>query len=275
MEILLLIIAGVVLYMLYNSFADYMKNPYKIQQRDEISSEYQPSDNPYTEITNEDRIRKTEFGILTQILAHIAQSDGKICELERELLGNLLDDIAVELQDFKNARESLDIIFNEANNSDLDELANAFVDATKGEYKKRVKVIEFLFALAYADGNLDEAEREKIIDVAAIFELNNDDFNRIYDDFEHKYKENLVIKESEAIKVLGLDKNYTKDELENAYHSKIKEKKQNIFKSLNKGFDYKSLREIDEAYKVLKNAISSSQDSSKEQDSTAQSQAES
>lgn len=275
MEILLLIIAGVVLYMLYNSFADYMKNPYKIQQRDEISSEYQPSDNPYTEITNEDRIRKTEFGILTQILAHIAQSDGKICELERELLGNLLDDIAVELQDFKDARESLDIIFNEANNSDLDELANAFVDATKGEYKKRVKVIEFLFALAYADGNLDEAEREKIIDVAAIFELNNDDFNRIYDDFEHKYKENLVIKESEAIKVLGLDKNYTKDELENAYHSKIKEKKQNIFKSLNKGFDYKSLREIDEAYKVLKNAISSSQDSSKEQDSTAQSQAES
>lgn len=275
MEILLLIIAGVVLYMLYNSFADYMKNPYKIQQRDEISSEYQPSDNPYTEITNEDRIRKTEFGILTQILAHIAQSDGKICELERELLGNLLDDIAVELQDFKNARESLDIIFNEANNSDLDELANAFVDATKGEYKKRVKVIEFLFALAYADGNLDEAEREKIIDVAAIFELNNDDFNRIYDDFEYKYKENLVIKESEAIKVLGLDKNYTKDELENAYHSKIKEKKQNIFKSLNKGFDYKSLREIDEAYKVLKNAISSSQDSSKEQDSTAQSQAES
>lgn len=275
MEILLLIIAGVVLYMLYNSFADYMKNPYKIQQKDEISSEYQPSDNPYTEITNEDRIRKTEFGILTQILAHIAQSDGKICELERELLGNLLDDIAVELQDFKNARESLDIIFNEANNSDLDELANAFVDATKGEYKKRVKVIEFLFALAYADGNLDEAEREKIIDVAAIFELNNDDFNRIYDDFEHKYKENLIIKESEAIKVLGLDKNYTKDELENAYHSKIKEKKQNIFKSLNKGFDYKSLREIDEAYKVLKNAISSSQDSSKEQDSTTQSQAES
>lgn len=267
MEILLLIIAGVVLYMLYNSFTDYMKNPYKIQQQEEV--EYKPSDNPYTEITNEDKIRKNEFGILTQILAHIAKSDGKVCKLEKELLNDILDNLANELQDFKNARESLDIIFNEAvKNSNLDELANAFAEATKGEYKKRVKVIEFLFALAYADGSLDEVEREKIIDVAAIFELNNDDFNRIYDEFEDKYNQNLKITKSNALKLLDLNKNFTPQELENAYHQKIKDKNQNIFKNLNKSYDSDAVREIDEAYRVLKDSIESQDFTQKAQDSS-------
>lgn len=267
MEILLLIIAGVVLYMLYNSFTDYMKNPYKIQQQEEV--EYKPSDNPYTEITNEDKIRKNEFGILTQILAHIAKSDGKVCKLEKELLNDILDNLANELQDFKNARESLDIIFNEAvKNSNLDELANAFAEATKGEYKKRVKVIEFLFALAYADGSLDEVEREKIIDVAAIFELNNDDFNRIYDEFENKYNQNLKITKSNALKLLDLNKNFTLQELENAYHQKIKDKNQNIFKNLNKSYNSDAVREIDEAYRVLKDSLESQDFTQKAQDSS-------
>lgn len=267
MEILLLIIAGVVLYMLYNSFTDYMKNPYKIQQQEEV--EYKPSDNPYTEITNEDKIRKNEFGILTQILAHIAKSDGKVCKLEKELLNDILDNLANELQDFKDARESLDIIFNEAvKNSNLDELANAFAEATKGEYKKRVKVIEFLFALAYADGSLDEVEREKIIDVAAIFELNNDDFNRIYDEFENKYNQNLKITKSNALKLLDLNKNFTLQELENAYHQKIKDKNQNIFKNLNKSYNSDAVREIDEAYRVLKDSIESQDFTQKAQDSS-------
>lgn len=258
MEILLLIIAGVVLYMLYNSFSDYMKNPYKVPTqdiRDGLASEYKPQDNPYIQLTDEDRIKKTEFGILAQMLALIAQSDGKVCALERELLQDLFDDMAKELNeynDYKDALGSLQKIFDEAQGGSLDTLAESFVEATKGEYKKRVKVVEFLFALAYSDGVLDENEREKIIDVAAIFELNNDDFNKIYDDFERKYSQNLSITKENALKILGLKKDFISSDLENAYHEKIKEKKQNIFKGLNKSFEVDSLREIDEAYKVLK-----------------------
>lgn len=258
MEILLLIIAGVVLYMLYNSFSDYMKNPYKVPTqdiRDGLASEYKPQDNPYIQLTDEDRIKKTEFGILAQILALIAQSDGKVCALERELLNDLFDDMAKELNeynDYKDALGSLQKIFDEAQGGSLDTLAESFVEATKGEYKKRVKVVEFLFALAYSDGVLDENEREKIIDVAAIFELNNDDFNKIYDDFERKYSQNLSITKENALKILGLKKDFISSDLENAYHEKIKEKKQNIFKGLNKSFEVDNLREIDEAYKVLK-----------------------
>lgn len=271
MEILLLVVAGIVLYMLYNSFSDYMKNPYKLPSEDfgdSFKREYKPEDNPYIELTDEDRIKKGEFGILAQILAHIAQSDGKVCDLEHELISEMLNDMAVELNqynDYKDARGSLQSIFDEATKeSDLDNLANAFVEATKGEYKKRVKVVEFLLAVAYADGELSEAEREKIIDVAAIFELNNDDFNRIYDDFEARYNNGVEITQDKAMALLGLEAGFTRKELENAYHKAIKDKKQNIFKSLNKPFDSESLREIDSSYKVLSESMSDSNKSSAE-----------
>lgn len=266
MEILLLIIAGIVLYMLYNSFSDYMKNPYKVPTQDiseGLAKEYKPQDNPYIQLTDEDRIKKTEFGILAQILALIAQSDGKVCALERELLQDLFDDMAKELNEYNNykdARESLQKIFDEAQGGSLDTLAESFVDATKGEYKKRVKVVEFLFALAYSDGVLDENEKEKIIDVAAIFELNNDDFNKIYDDFEQKYSTNVVVSKDKALELLGLSEGFTRKELESAYQSAIKNKKQNIFKNLNKSFDNDILREIDEAYKVLSESLGDSGD---------------
>lgn len=270
MEILLLVVAGIVLYMLYNSFSDYMKNPYKLPSEDFSDSfkrEYKPEDNPYIELTDEDRIKKGEFGILAQILAHIAQSDGKVCDLEREMISEMLNDMAVELNqynDYKDARGSLQSIFDEATKeSDLDNLANAFAEATKGEYKKRVKVVEFLLAVAYADGELSEMEREKIIDVAAIFELNNDDFNKIYDEFEAKYSKGVEITQDKAMALLGLEAGFTRKELENAYHKAIKDKKQNIFKSLNKPFDSESLREIDSAYKVLSESMSDSSKSSK------------
>lgn len=284
MEVLLLIIAGIVLYMLYNSFQDYMKNPYKIAQPDNLVQEYKPEDNPYIQLSDEDKIKKTEFGILAQILAHIARSDGKVCDLERELINDILDDSAEELRDsYSNARELLQKIFdscvgdsntdssadsgesnadssdsradlsaNQNESQDLDSLANAFVEATKGEYKKRVKVVEFLFALAYADGILSENEREKIIDIAAIFELNNDDFNALYDNFENLYANELKLSQDRALEILGLDINHTKSDLENAYHDKIKAAKQNVFKSANKKDSAAHLREIDCAYKMLK-----------------------
>ena len=166
----------------------------------------------------------------------------------------MLDDIALEIADVANARELLQDIFNSSQDN-LDDLARDFCDLTKGEYKKRLKVVEFLFALSYADGVLDEKEREKIIDVAAIFELNNDDFNKIYDDYESLYNNNIEMTEEQALELLELSENHTKEELEARYKEKIKDNKQNILlnKNLNKEFNSSSriLREIDEAYKIL------------------------
>lgn len=255
MEIVLLIIAGVVLYLLYNGFQDYMKNPYKKDDDSGYKAEYDTQDSPYIQESDETKIQKTEYGVLVAILQCLATSDGKICKLEKELLADMLDDIANEIKDYANVREILQNIFDN-NKENLDNLAESFTNLTKGEYKKRLKVIEFLFVLAYADGNLDEVEREKIIDVAAIFEINNDDFNKLYDDFENLYANHNPMDTQKALGLLALNQDYTKDELESAYQQKIKDNKQNILlnRNLNKSFKDNSLpilRDIDEAYKVL------------------------
>lgn len=255
MEIILLIAAGVVLYYLYMGFQEYMKNPYKKDENSGYKDEYNIQDTPYVEQKPEDKVKKTEFGILVCLLQCLAKSDGKICKLEEELIHDMLDDVSKELSDYKDSRLILQNIFD--NNQDsLDDLAYEFANLTKGEYKKRLKVIEFLFALAYADGSLDENEREKIIDIAAIFELNNDDFNKMYDDFENIYSKSIEMDKNQALKILELKEEYTKEELEISYKDKIKESKQNILlnKNLNKNFQNTSLpilRNIDEAYKIL------------------------
>lgn len=255
MEIILLIIAGVVMYYLYNSFQDYMRNPYKADSNSSsYKDEYNIQDTPYVERSAEDKIKDSEYGLIVRILKQITSVDGNICELEKELVSNMLDDIALEITDIENARKLLQDIFDNSEDN-LDDLARDFCDLTKGEYKKRLKVVEFLFALSYADGVFDEKEREKIIDVAAIFELNNDDFNKIYDDYENLYSNNIEVSMDRALELLELDENYTKDELEIKYREKIKENKQNILlnKNLNKDFNssFKVLREIDIAYKIL------------------------
>lgn len=260
MEIVLLIIAGVVLYFLYNSFQDYMKNPYNKNEQVENESfkaEYNIQNTPYKIQTTDEKIAKTEFGILAKILHCLSSADGKICELEQEMIKNMLDDIALELSDYPSARKDLQKIFDE-NKENIDVLAQNFANETKGEYKKRLKVIEFLFALAYADGTLSDNEREMIIDCAALFELDNDDFNKLYDEFEMMYKNDVEMDKARALEILELDSNYNREQLEQNYKQKIKEKKQNILlnKNLNKNFmdnSAKFLREIDAAYEILKN----------------------
>ncbi len=258
MEIVLLIIAGIVLYYLYNGFQDYMKNPYKRNEEKDYRAEYNPSDNPYVEPTKEDRIKKTEYGVLAGILQVVASSDGKVCNLEKELISDMLDDMANELADVYSKNEAREVLQNifDNNKEDADNLASAFAELTKGEYKKRLKLVEFLFAVAYADGNLDDSERDNIIDIAAILELNNDDFNKIYDDFEAMYSQKVEMNESRALEILALESDYTKDELESSYKQRIKDNKQNILssKNLNKNFREHSLttlRDIDEAYNLL------------------------
>ena len=278
MEIVLLIIAGVVLYLLYNSFQDYMKDPYKPDFKNNNSNnmksnhhgrghhgghhggnsyedEYDISNSPYLELSMEDKIKKGEYGVIVRILKNIASSDGNVCNLEKELINNILDDIAFEMKDIEDSRAILQNIFDNSDDN-MDELAQKFCELSKGEYKKRVKVVEFLFALAYADGKLDEVEREKIIDVAAIFELNNDDFNKIYDDFTNLYSKDSNIDKQKALELLELSPDYSSENLEVAYKNKIKENNQNILlnKNLDKNFQEhssKKLKDIDEAYKVL------------------------
>lgn len=258
MEILALVViigAGIVMYFLWNTLRDYLsmeENLKRFKERDLLKNpavlEVEPS--------FEDKIRASEYGVLSGILGYVGNADGGICELEKQMGFSLLEDMASEMSKFGSKEEvfkALQEIFLSSKN-DIQALSQQFVELSKGEYKKRLKVVEFCFALGYADGILNEPTREAILDVGALLEIDNQDFNAIYDDFEQNYE--VEVTPEEAKEIFG---DYT--DLQARYEELIAQGKQNILddKSLNKPITKESLltlQKIQKAYEILKSQAS-------------------
>lgn len=285
MEIVLLLIAGVVIYFLYNTLQDYLKNPLHQNPQNmpfgSNSADNTPInfDNPYQmQDPWVGKIKSNEFSILAAIIARVVWSDEQICPLEKQLLDEILSDMAAESKNPRLSKEELEEIVQKEQTPSisLDELCESYAALTKGEYKKRLKVVEFLFALAYADGKLEDSEQESIVDIAAYFEIANDDFNAIYNAFEKEYADELKmdLKQAKTIFELTDTNELDKAKLSEKYHNLIKQTKQNIFdnKNINKSFQDTSLthlKEIDKAYSILLELLESKgKDTSKQEDSS-------
>lgn len=270
MENFLLIAVMVILFFVYKSFREYFANP---QSRGSLggrmregSEPLEPYEDPYRNGSVNDEYRKveaSEFGVIAALMAKMASADGKVCELEEQLVKNMLDDLSKEFRDTARAKEILSELFERETQSPegVELLALEFTRLTKGEYKKRLKLVEFLLTLAYADGTLSEVEREIIIDIAAYLELDNEDFNRIYDEFELYFASRITkekMGQEEALKLFGLSEEEARGEtLKRRYRELVKEHHPDIIqgKGMDKNFieaATKKLQEINEAYEILR-----------------------
>lgn len=250
-EVLLIItIAGGVIYYLYITLKEYLGNEENQkrfngqQHRELVESQVIP--------TLQDRVMQSEYGILTGILGYVANADGEICILEREMAFSLLEDMSKEMGKIGTQAEVLEelkTIFLSKQYA-IKELCQEFSNFTKGEYKKKIKVVEFCFALGYADGILNEPTKEAIIDIAALLDLSNEDFNALYDDFSSNNQvEDIALEEAKEI--FGEYSN-----LDVRYRELIAQAKQNILdeKNLNKPITQNQLmvlRKIQKAYEIL------------------------
>ena len=66
-------------------------------------------------------------------------------------------------------------------------LAQVFLDNTYGEYKKRLHFVGFALMLSWSDKVLEEKEQDVILDIAAFLQLENAEFNELYDSFELRF----------------------------------------------------------------------------------------
>lgn len=247
---IILLGAGIVMYFLWNTLKEYLSvdenlKRFKQEQSQTFALPQEPS--------FEEKVAQSEYGLLAGILGYVANADGEICDLEKEMASSLLSDMAKEMGNLGNEAEVYNALLNifTSGNKDIDSLAQGFVELTKGEYKKKIKVVEFCFALGYADGELNEPTKEAIIDIAALLGLSNEDFNKLYDDFATTYEVQLT--QEEAKEIFG-----SYDDLYSRYQELITQEKQNILdeKNLNKPLTpeaLQNLRKIQKAYEILKN----------------------
>lgn len=268
MEILFLITIIIVV-LAYLNFKDYLYNPSKrptLNPANDDSKEaedFRNYEDIYKTKTKEEKIQSSEYGILIALMAKVAGHDGKVCDLERELVGNTIEDIATQITMQSATYQKSEIsailyhIFENTTKS-IEELTQEYAALTKGQYKTRLKLIEYLLALAYADGVLEHNEREAILDIAAYLEIENEDFNRLYDEFAQFYaKESKEASLEEAYKILGVSSEDSFEEIKKAYKTLIKEYHPDILhhkgleESIIKNATTK-LQEINVAYELIK-----------------------
>lgn len=255
MELILFLIAAGIIFYLYKTFQSYLSNPVvptdidtlQLQRQQEYIIEEKPI------LTEKEKLKNSEYGIIISILGKLSVADSKSCILEEKLVKSIIEDMS---RDVDKPQELFLEIYRESHNDDIQELAELFANETIGQYKKRLKIVEFMFALSYADGNFSKEEEDSIINVAAILEIENDDFNNLYDSFKALNEKYTPPTKEEALNIFGLQEGFSRDELDFKYNELFSKNRQNVLdpKSLSKTYndsDSQNLRKISDAYALL------------------------
>lgn len=184
--LILFLIAGVVVFYLYNAFNEYLKNPIttREQEANNQQAEYNFKNDPYAEYQAK-KIKATPEEIQIKLINEFLKTDSKdfmISITQENAIKGYIKSLNIPSQ-----QENLNKLIGEKNEQNLDSLAQQLNEATYGEYKKKLNFILFLFYLAFFEkDDLEENYKEKLIDIAAFLEIENDDFNKLYDSFNEK-----------------------------------------------------------------------------------------
>ncbi|AFI06202.1 TerB family tellurite resistance protein [Helicobacter cetorum] len=179
MEIILLIVAAIVLLYFYNTLKEYLKNPLNPKIK---TTEYDLKNDPYLLQSNPlEKFKQSQVGAYMRLL--------RFLDTQKNVLDNALRTLFVnELERSLNSEQQAlaKEFLNEpiCEEESLESLCEEIANHTYGEYIKRLKLVEFLMLLAYADGVLDNKEKELFLDVGAFLQIENKDFNELYDNFE-------------------------------------------------------------------------------------------
>ncbi len=203
-----------------------------------------------------------EAGLLVALMAKVAKADGKVCELEAELLSLTFTDISKAFEDSENIREQLKRIYTKEMKSfdNTIVIAQKYLSLTSSDYRKRLGVMEYLLNLAFIDSDFSKAEFMICEDIANALELKRADFEGMIARFEQFYaqkKQQAGMNLKKAYEILGLKegvefsivkKEYRK--LVRKYHPDIlmgQGKEQSIIDQATQ-----KLQEINEAYELIK-----------------------
>ena len=207
-----------------------------------------------------DEVLQSEYGLIAALMAKVVKADGRVCELERELIDSTLDELAGYFSHPDKARRILEeILENEEKEHDnIDLIAGEFVNFTRNDPNKRIKIIEFLINLSFADKQLSEAEEETLGKIAFHFKIQAGKYQQILESFKQYYSHYRSGGQN-PYEVLGIEETITASELKSVYRRLVKEHHPDVIKGKGMGEEFVNratakLQEINEAYEAVKKA---------------------
>lgn len=203
-----------------------------------------------------------EAGLLVALMAKVAKADGKVCELEAELLKHTLNDISRHFENQEEIRERLKVLYSEQKESfdNTIEICDKLYNLTKFEYSKRVKIMEYLLNLAFIDKDFSDTERMITEDIANALKIKAHDFENLVSNFKAFYTQqsnNEALNIQKAYELLEAKQSDDDNTIKKKYRSLVKKHhpdiiagqgaQQNIIDQATK-----KLQEINEAYELIK-----------------------
>jgi DnaJ like chaperone protein len=210
--------------------------------------------------TSKELFKKSELGLFISLVAKVAKADGRVQELEAQLIGMMFDDISKVFDEKQKARAIMKEIFNEEKQKDNDtkEIAQAFDSALGKSRLKRRQFMSFLIQLAFIDSGIGEDEDKVLRQIMTELNISSEEYEAIINKFENMMKnKQQTMGAEEAYKILGVKQSDDMNTIKKAYRKLIREYHPDIISSQDKDETYMEeatakTQEINQAYQVIK-----------------------
>ncbi|PID47907.1 MAG: molecular chaperone DjlA [Proteobacteria bacterium] len=203
-----------------------------------------------------------EAGLLVALMAKVAKADGKVSELEAELIKNTLSDISNTFENSQEIREKLKQIYEKEkeNFANTLQIAKKYHHISKFDYDKRLGLMEFLLNLAFIDEDFSHHEQMINEDIASALKIKKQDYDNLVTNFKNYYankKANSVMKLNDAYEILNSDPNDTLEQIKKQYRALVRQNHPDILMGKGKTSEEikqatQKLQSINEAYELIK-----------------------
>lgn len=209
---------------------------------------------------NKEALSHSELGLFVALTAKVAKADGRVDELEAELISNMFNDISLLFPDPEATKKLLKEIFDEEKQVayNLDPVAQALYKALENDEHKCQKMMEFLVNLSYIDGTLSHSEETMLHQIAAHLHFSAQALNSMFEQFasyhRHSVKESSI---AQAYTLLGINSDATDDDVKKAYRALVRIHHPDIIKAQGASDEYlrastEKVQDINAAYEMIK-----------------------
>ncbi|RXJ60141.1 TerB family tellurite resistance protein [Candidatus Marinarcus aquaticus] len=246
MKLIVLLIVGVILYFIAKNYKTEKYQNIQLNIKERFDGD----------------LMNHEAGLLVALMAKVAKADGKVCELEVELLKHTLNDISSHFQNSEEIREKLKTIYSKEKESFDNTIAicEKVLKLTKHDYNKRIGIMQYLLNLAFIDKELSQTEYMITEDIANALKIKRSDFEALINKFESFYKnqaQSTQVSLEEAYKTLEASQEDDFSTIKKKYRKLVKQHHPDIIAGQGASKDIideatAKLQEVNEAYELIK-----------------------
>ncbi len=167
-------------------------------------------------------IKEHEAGLLVSLIAKVSKNNLKISTLRAEILAKSLKDISNSFKDLQQIKERLKEVYKEERGDlgNILQITRKYNKLARGNYKKRLQVLEYLLTIAFIDKEFDAPKRRVFEDISFGLDIKKYDFGTMVNEYEKLY---LNKRFQDTDKVVGVGKGEFFVLLSNKYKNLVRE----------------------------------------------------